>query len=62
MADGKPMGKASNTVIAESLQQINHEGAVLADLTDEKATEKVWINFFLLLEKKKCMLYIYKNC
>lgn len=43
--DGKPVGKASNTVIAESLQQISHEGAVLADLTDEKATEKVRIDF-----------------
>ena len=43
--DGKPVGKASNTVIAESLQQISHEGAVLADLTDEKATEKVRIYF-----------------
>ncbi|XP_076458680.1 ankyrin repeat and KH domain-containing protein 1-like isoform X4 [Babylonia areolata] len=39
--EGKLVGKTNNTVIADPLQQMNHEGAVLADLTDEKATEKV---------------------
>ena len=36
-----PKAGAKN-VLAENLQHITHEGAVLADLTDEKATEKVW--------------------
>ncbi|KAL8603592.1 hypothetical protein ACOMHN_022544 [Nucella lapillus] len=41
--EGKLVGKPSNTVIADAAahQQMNFEGAVLADLTDEKATEKV---------------------
>ena len=49
--DGKPLGKTGSTAIAENLQQqINHEGTVLADLTDEKATEKVQINLFSLIK------------
>jgi hypothetical protein len=40
-ADGKAGGKSVSSAIAENLQQITHDGAVLADLTDEKATEKV---------------------
>ncbi|XP_071107805.1 ankyrin repeat domain-containing protein 17-like isoform X5 [Haliotis cracherodii] len=35
------VGKSSNAVIAESLQQLNHDGAMLADLAEDKASEKV---------------------
>ena len=44
--DGKTGGKSGSSVIAENLQQIPHEGTVLADLTDEKATEKVSLIIF----------------
>lgn len=39
--EGKGGGPKSISVMGDSLQQLSHEGAMLADFSDEKATEKV---------------------
>lgn len=38
-----PLIKSGSTMIGDSLQQLGHEGSILADLSDEKATEKVGV-------------------
>ena len=58
-ADGKTAGKATNAVTVENLKQITHEGAVLADLTGEEATEKVRITLSKMpvgVEAERCSM------